>query len=193
MHPCVTPLVFLVFDTCNVHNDRAFGLDFHLDRLLRSAATARIEHNTTKEALRDIILATIAAGGRNKGDASARYWLSAGRCVCGNSQISKLHKYYCNIEPSPWVSIIVQIVNHLSLRPNGGGSADVGFRVAFRVAEHDDSVGREKAPVMGELRRLSRFLVVVMRCILLAGGVCRRRVYTAVSKATICSLIAQSC
>ncbi|CAM9870976.1 unnamed protein product [Ectocarpus sp. 12 AP-2014] len=70
-----------VFDTCNVHNDRAYGLHFHLDRLLKSAATARIEHSYTKEALRDIILATIAAGGRsNNGmDAFAKFWLSAGR------------------------------------------------------------------------------------------------------------------
>eukprot|EP00904_Undaria_pinnatifida_P001438 jgi/Undpi1/11295/HiC_scaffold_30.g13593.m1 len=68
-----------VFDTCNIHNGRAYGLHFHLDRLLRSAATARIEHNTTKEALRDIILATIAAGGRKKCDGFAKYWLSAGR------------------------------------------------------------------------------------------------------------------
>ncbi|CAN0031866.1 unnamed protein product [Ectocarpus sp. 8 AP-2014] len=70
-----------VFDTCNVHNDRAYGLHFHLDRLLKSAATARIEHSYTKEALRDIILATIAAGGRSKNgmDAFAKFWLSAGR------------------------------------------------------------------------------------------------------------------
>lgn len=70
-----------VFDTCNVHNDRAYGLHFHLDRFLKGAATARIEHNYTKEALRDIILATIAAGGRSqKGtDALAKFWLSAGR------------------------------------------------------------------------------------------------------------------
>lgn len=81
MHLSITPLETLVFDTCNVHNDRAYGLDFHLDRLLRSAATARIEHNTTKESLRDIILATIAAGGRKNGDAFAKYWLSAGRRV----------------------------------------------------------------------------------------------------------------
>lgn len=70
-----------VFDTCNVHNDRAYGLHFHLDRFLKCAATARIEHGYTKEALRDIILATIAAGGRTqKGtDAFAKFWLSAGR------------------------------------------------------------------------------------------------------------------
>ena len=102
VHPCVTRLEFLVFDTCNVHNDRAYGLDFHLDRLLRSAATARIEHNTTKDTLRDIILATIAAGGRKKGDAFAKYWLSAGRRVGGNRN----YKYTSlgSIEIAPWIS-----------------------------------------------------------------------------------------
>lgn len=71
-----------VFDTCNVHGGRAYGLHFHLDRFLKSAATARIEHGYTKEDLRGIILATIAAGGRPKGgsDAFAKFWLSAGRC-----------------------------------------------------------------------------------------------------------------
>lgn len=70
-----------VFDTCNVHNGRAYGLHFHLDRFLKSAATARVEHSYTKEALRDIILATIAAGGRPKegNNAFAKFWLSAGR------------------------------------------------------------------------------------------------------------------
>lgn len=70
-----------VFDTCNVHNDRAYGLHFHLDRFLKSAATARVEHSYTKEAIREIILATIAAGGRpDKGkNAFAKFWLSAGR------------------------------------------------------------------------------------------------------------------
>eukprot|EP00903_Cladosiphon_okamuranus_P008756 g8388.t1 len=70
-----------VFDTCNVHKDRAYGLHFHLDRLLKSAAFARIEHSYSKEALRNIILATIAAGGRpEKGKgAFAKFWLSAGR------------------------------------------------------------------------------------------------------------------
>lgn len=73
-----------VFDTCNVHNDRAYGLHFHLDRLLKSAATARVEHSYTKEALREIILSTIAAGGRpEKGkNAFAKFWLSAGRQAC---------------------------------------------------------------------------------------------------------------
>lgn len=83
-----------MFDTCNVHNDRAYGLHFHLDRLLRSAATARIEHEFTKEVLRDIILATIAAGGRKKGmGAMVKYWLSAGRRV--SSSVSKAFYVLC--------------------------------------------------------------------------------------------------
>lgn len=77
------PDAHAVFDTCNVHNDKAFGLEFHLDRLLRGAAETRIEHTYSKESLREIILATIAAGGRKEGvDAFVKYWLSAGRCSC---------------------------------------------------------------------------------------------------------------
>lgn len=107
VHACVTPLETLVFDTCNVHNDRAYGLDFHLDRLLKSATTARIEHDTTKESLRDIILATIAAGGRKKGDAFAKYWLSAGRRVGGipaKIETIKMAVQVGSIELASWIS-----------------------------------------------------------------------------------------
>ena len=40
-----------MFDTCNVKAGRAYGLDFHLDRLLRSASLARITHPYTKVSL----------------------------------------------------------------------------------------------------------------------------------------------
>lgn len=91
-----------VFDTCNVHNERAYGLHFHLDRFLKSAATARVEHRYTKKALRDIILATIAAGGRPKKgkDAFAKFWLSAGRypilraSVCSGLRVELSEKRY---------------------------------------------------------------------------------------------------
>lgn len=93
--PLLALRVRQVFDTCNVHNDQAFGLDFHIDRLLRSAAGARIEHNYTKETLRGIILATIAAGGRKEGvDAFAKYWLSAGR-YCGCSSLLRRRSRCC--------------------------------------------------------------------------------------------------
>lgn len=71
------------FDTCNVHAGKAFGLSFHLDRLLSSARKARIEP-PPKEELRSIILQTIAATRRTDG-VFVRYWLTAGR---GNFDIS---------------------------------------------------------------------------------------------------------
>jgi len=79
-----------VFDTCNVGDGMAYGLDFHLDRLLRSAKQARMklkradwlgntaEPKQQKERLRAIILDTIAATGRRDG-VYCRYWLSAAR------------------------------------------------------------------------------------------------------------------
>jgi len=67
-----------VFDTCNVHAGKAFGLDFHLDRLLRSAAAARIESPPSKADLRSIVLQTLAATRRADG-VFCRYWLTAGR------------------------------------------------------------------------------------------------------------------
>ncbi|CAM9685715.1 unnamed protein product [Phaeothamnion confervicola] len=67
-----------VFDTCNVAAGKAYGLDFHLDRLLRSAEIARVPHQYSKEQLRKIVLRTIAASDRRDG-VFVRYWLSAGR------------------------------------------------------------------------------------------------------------------
>lgn len=67
-----------VFDTCNVRAGKAFGLDFHLDRLLRSASLARIEAPFPKSQLKDIIVSTIAAS-EKRDDVLCRYWLSSGR------------------------------------------------------------------------------------------------------------------
>lgn len=67
-----------VFDTANVHGGRCYGLDFHLDRLLASAAQARIKGVPNKDSLRDTILHTIAASGE-RDEIFVRYWLSAGR------------------------------------------------------------------------------------------------------------------
>lgn len=67
-----------VFDTANVHAGRTYGLDFHLDRLFKSAQLARIERLPPRQEIKDAILATIAAAGERDG-VYARYWLSAGR------------------------------------------------------------------------------------------------------------------
>lgn len=68
-----------VFDTCNVCDGEAFGLDFHLDRLIRSATKAKIDLGQwNKDKFLQVILSTIAAGGQKEG-VFVRYWLSAGR------------------------------------------------------------------------------------------------------------------
>eukprot|EP00501_MAST-03F_sp_TOSAG23-6_P000094 GSMAST32.ASY1.ANO1.96.1 assembled CDS len=72
-----------VFDTCNVVDGNAYGLQFHLDRLLKSAEAAKIcddQHplRFSKQRLQNIVLSTIAATGRKNG-VYVRYWLSVGR------------------------------------------------------------------------------------------------------------------
>ena len=65
-----------VFDTATLSRGMLYQLDPHLDRLLRSAELARISLPFPKEQLRQIILDTAAASGKQ--DGSVRYWLSAG-------------------------------------------------------------------------------------------------------------------
>ncbi|MET0503087.1 MAG: aminotransferase class IV [Candidatus Binatia bacterium] len=65
-----------VFDTATLTHGMLYQLDPHLDRLLRSAALARIALPFPREGLRQIILDTAAASGKR--DGSVRYWLSAG-------------------------------------------------------------------------------------------------------------------
>jgi 4-amino-4-deoxychorismate lyase len=65
-----------VFDTAAIVGGKLYQLDRHLDRLLRSAALARIPLPFARDELRRIILDTAAASGRR--EASVRYWLSAG-------------------------------------------------------------------------------------------------------------------
>src|SRR5687768_3634542 len=65
-----------VFDTATLIHGMLYQLEPHLERLLRSAALARIPLPFSREQLRRIILDTAAASGRR--DGSVRYWLSAG-------------------------------------------------------------------------------------------------------------------
>ncbi|CAO2175244.1 unnamed protein product [Urochloa humidicola] len=68
-----------VFDTAMLLDGCLYELDAHLDRFLRSAATARIidtKQAFPREALRSILVQMTAASGCRKG--SIRYWLSAG-------------------------------------------------------------------------------------------------------------------
>ncbi len=65
-----------VFDTCTICEGKAYQLEEHLDRFLRSAALAKISPPFERARLREIILRTAAAAGRP--DAVARYFLSRG-------------------------------------------------------------------------------------------------------------------
>lgn len=65
-----------VFDTATLTHGMLYQLDAHLDRLLGSAAGARIALPFPRETLRQIILDTAAASRQLEG--SVRYWLSAG-------------------------------------------------------------------------------------------------------------------
>ena len=85
-----------VFDTCNVMNGRAFGLNFHLDRLLKSCELAKINHNYEKEWLKSTILHTIAAS-KKKDDVFVRYWMTSGRGDFGivPSKTTTKARFYC--------------------------------------------------------------------------------------------------
>jgi len=65
-----------VFDTATLTRGMLYQLDPHLDRLLRSAESARISLPFSRAELRQIILDTAAASRQREG--SVRYWLSAG-------------------------------------------------------------------------------------------------------------------
>tara|TARA_B100000579_G_scaffold356323_1_gene311986 strand:- start:1080 stop:2012 length:933 start_codon:yes stop_codon:yes gene_type:complete len=65
-----------VFDTCTLSDGNLYRLGIHMDRLLTSAALARIEHSWTKEDLIQMVMDT-ASQARVK-DGAVRYWLTAG-------------------------------------------------------------------------------------------------------------------
>ena len=65
-----------VFDTATLTHGMLYQLDPHLDRLLRSAESARIPLPFERGELREIVFDTAAAS--RQSDASVRYWLSAG-------------------------------------------------------------------------------------------------------------------
>jgi len=84
-----------VFDTANVIRGKVYGLSPHLDRFIKSCEKARIRPFASKEQLRNIVLATVAAA-RQTGNAGIRYWAAAGR---GDFSIStsalRESSFYC--------------------------------------------------------------------------------------------------
>lgn len=67
-----------VFDTAALAHGRIYRLDIHLDRFMDSIARAKLQLPVghTRDRMREIIIATVAASGRR--DGSVRYWASAG-------------------------------------------------------------------------------------------------------------------
>ena len=65
-----------VFDTCTLASGRLYRLGVHMDRLLRSATLARIEHPWSKEELIEMVIDTASAAGIR--DGAVRYWMSVG-------------------------------------------------------------------------------------------------------------------
>ena len=65
-----------VFDTCTLSDGNLYRLGVHMDRLLTSAALARIEHSWTKEDLIRMVMDTASHAGVK--DGAVRYWLTAG-------------------------------------------------------------------------------------------------------------------
>ena len=65
-----------VFDTCSLVNGRLYRLGIHIDRLLASAAGARLEVPWSRDELIAMVADTAASSGARNG--IVRYWLTAG-------------------------------------------------------------------------------------------------------------------
>ncbi|KAL6985409.1 aminodeoxychorismate lyase [Sarracenia purpurea var. burkii] len=65
-----------VFDTAAIMDGYLYELDQHLDRIIRSAAMAKISLPFDRESIRRILIQTVSASKCREG--SLRYWLSAG-------------------------------------------------------------------------------------------------------------------
>lgn len=87
-----------VFDTANVKSGKVYGLDFHLDRLLKSAKAARIDHVPSKDWMKHVVLHTVASTGRRDG-IFVRYWLSCcrGDFLVSPSRCPPIPSFYCMV------------------------------------------------------------------------------------------------
>ena len=121
-----------MFDTCNVKDGNVYGLDFHIDRILSSAAKARIDTSKlSKERMKRIILSTISASKR-RDDIFVRYWLSAGRGDFGVSSSG------CDGGSQFYVMVHKDVHNH----------NDVETRVPRRAVSVSTSSIPEKPPLL---------------------------------------------
>jgi 4-amino-4-deoxychorismate lyase len=65
-----------IFDTAGLVNGRIYDLEAHLDRFERSAEHSLLRMPASRDELRRIIVATVAASGTR--DGAIRYWVSSG-------------------------------------------------------------------------------------------------------------------
>ena len=65
-----------IFDTAGLVDGKIYDLEAHLDRFHRSAEHSRLAMAAPRPALREIIIATVAASQQRNG--AIRYWLSSG-------------------------------------------------------------------------------------------------------------------
>jgi 4-amino-4-deoxychorismate lyase len=65
-----------IFDTAAIVGGKIYDLDAHLDRFIASAERSKLRLPGTREQMRDTIIRTAAASGKQ--DGGIRYWLSSG-------------------------------------------------------------------------------------------------------------------
>lgn len=83
-----------VFDTAAVENGYLYNADAHINRVLRSAEAAKIQHNFSKEWIKSILVAVARASGDK--DLSLRYWITAGPGDFGFSPVGCIGPaFYC--------------------------------------------------------------------------------------------------
>jgi len=91
----------IILKCCTISCRNLYELDTHLNRLLDSAAKAKITPPFNRATIREILIQTVAAG-RCK-DGTLRFWLSAGR---GDFELStknckEASLFACLMEKSP--------------------------------------------------------------------------------------------
>lgn len=113
-----------VFDTATIADGHLYRFDIHADRFLRSARGARINHNFTKEHIKEVVVATARAA--KQPFSSIRMWMTAGPGDLSISPAGCVEPcFYCIATnfipmPSPDVPIVEASVSTL----------DVGLKVA---------------------------------------------------------------
>ncbi|KAL2623074.1 hypothetical protein R1flu_003279 [Riccia fluitans] len=142
-----------VFDTATVCNGYLYELDAHVDRLLRSAAQARIPLPFSRSVLRNILVQTVAASGSREG--TLRYWISTGPggfalspSECEKSSLYAVMIGEERLEPESGVSVITSsvpikkpkfaIMKTTNYLPNALSKMDAEDKGAFQAVWLDE-------------------------------------------------------